>query len=258
LIVSEHSIAGLHGGIPVRQYRTAEGSLPVLVWMHGGGFAGGDLDMNEAHLVATELAARAPAIVVSVDYRLAGNGVHYPVPLDDVHAVWRWASDGRCGSGPVAIGGASAGANLAAASVLRSLAEAEPVPAALLLAYPVVHFPVPAQPIDSFPPDALRFSAEDIEGMFFNYVGRVSNLPLEAVPGFAELSAFPPTTVIISEFDELRPSAELFVRQLDESGVPVARYLAPGMVHGHLNSTLDIPEVGRSLDVFVEALRRCL
>ena len=248
----------------MREYRpdnTREERLPILVWMHGGGFSFGDLDMNEAHLVASELVARAPAIVLSVDYRLAGHGVHHPVPLDDVHSVWLWAAAGNVGAGAVAIGGASAGANLAAASVLRSSMNGDPLPAALLLAYPVVHFPVPALPFELAKtmakelPDAPRFAPEEIEKMFANYVGGVSNFPVETVPGFGSVLGFPPTTVIISEFDDLRPSAELFVRQLEESAVPVRRYLAPGMVHGHLNSTSEIPEVAASLDVFADALR---
>ena len=109
---------------PVRVYRppgAASREVPGLLWMHGGAFVAGDLDMPEAHVVSAELASRG-AIVVSVDYRLATATVRYPVPLDDVHAAWGWFADvtDDLGTDPrqLAIGGASAGANLAAAATL--------------------------------------------------------------------------------------------------------------------------------------------
>lgn len=95
-----------------------------LVWAHGGGFAAGDLDMPEADWVARSLAARG-VTVVSVDYRLVGDGCRYPAPSDDVLAAWRWtlAHADELGVDPdrLAIGGASAGANLVAGAVLRLL-----------------------------------------------------------------------------------------------------------------------------------------
>ena len=97
---------------------------PGLVWAHGGGFAAGDLDMPEADWVARSLAARG-VTVVSVDYRLVGDGCRYPAPSDDVLAAWRWtlAHAEELGVDPdrLAIGGASAGANLVAGAVLRML-----------------------------------------------------------------------------------------------------------------------------------------
>ena len=95
--VASLEIPGPHGPVPVRTYRPAGAAGATLLWVHGGGFRHGDLDMPEAHLVSAELASRAGAYVVSVGYRLAVDGVRYPVPLDDVFAAWGWASagDGR-------------------------------------------------------------------------------------------------------------------------------------------------------------------
>jgi len=95
-----------------------------LVWAHGGGFAAGDLDMPEADWVARSLAARG-VTVVSVDYRLVGDGCRFPAPSDDVIAAWRWtlahADELGIDPGRIAIGGASAGANLVTGAVLRLL-----------------------------------------------------------------------------------------------------------------------------------------
>jgi acetyl esterase/lipase len=99
----------------------------ALVWVHGGGFAAGDLDMPEADWVAHTLAARG-VTVVSVDYRLVGDGCRYPAPSDDVITAWRWTLEhaGELGIDPgrAVLGGASAGGNLVTGSILRILARA--------------------------------------------------------------------------------------------------------------------------------------
>src|ERR1700684_1038698 len=85
-----------HSAVPVRVYDAGDpgdGGRPCLVWMHGGAFIAGNLDMPEADWTARELAIRAGAVVVSVDYRLCNDGVHYPVPHDDVVAAARWARE---------------------------------------------------------------------------------------------------------------------------------------------------------------------
>jgi len=217
----------------------------------------GDLDMPEAHVVAAELAVRAGAVVASVEYRLATPTVHHPVPVDDLEAAWH-AFTGlarELGVDParIALGGASAGANLAAAVTLR-LARAAASPAALLLAYPAMHFPNPALdgPIAAemltLPP-TLRFTAATVLQIFRAYFGRITDLPAEASPGLADLTGFPPTRIVLSEYDDLRASGELWTQQLEERSVPVTTMLAAGMLHGHLNipPVAELPEIDRSL-----------
>jgi acetyl esterase/lipase len=105
-------------------------------------------------------------------------------------------------------------------------------------------------------PRLLRFSAQDVESMVRGYVGRITDLPAHALPGAAPLHDLPPTSLLLSEYDELRASGELLSRQLLESGVEVRRYLACGMPHGHLNRTPALAEVDRSLDWLADALVR--
>ena len=86
--------------------------------MHGGGFVIGTVDDTESVIPGYELAARAGAVVVSVGYRLAVDGVRYPAPLDDAMAAWRWLGEhapARRRPARLFIGGASVGANLATA-----------------------------------------------------------------------------------------------------------------------------------------------
>lgn len=257
--VTDASADGPHGSIPLRVYSPAAPTA-ALLWVHGGGFQAGGLDMRESHVVSSELASRANTRVVSVDYRLADGEVRYPVPLDDVQAAWRHLRAETDDASPVAIGGASAGAALALATVLRERDAGARLPEHLLLAYPFVHFPNPALADDVTRelrdlPAILRFPAPGIESMVRNYVGRISDLPAHALPGAASLGGLPPTTVMVNEFDELRGSAELLLRQLTEAGVAATGYLAKGMPHGHLNRTPALEEVDRSLSFFAAQLR---
>jgi acetyl esterase len=260
LDVENRLIPGPHGSIPIRVYRPygVADRLPGLLWMHGGAFIGGDLEMPEAHIVSAELAARE-AVVVSVDYRLASKALYYPAPLDDVTAAWDWfvSAAGELGTDAarLAIGGASAGANLAVAATQLARDEHRPLPAAMLLAYPVLHFPVPALP-DALAvemhqlPALLRFPAATMVDMIRGYLGRISDLPTYAMPGHGHLENLPPTRILLSEYDDLRSSGELFEQQLCEVGVPVTSTVAAGMLHGHLNCTpvRELPEIERSID----------
>ena len=93
---------GPHGPVPVRIYEPAGGGAdrgPAWSGLHGGGFLGGDLDMREADWTAREVCARAGAVVVSVDYRLAVDGVCYPVPHDDTVAAVAWVRDNAAALG---------------------------------------------------------------------------------------------------------------------------------------------------------------
>ncbi|WP_194910834.1 alpha/beta hydrolase fold domain-containing protein [Catenulispora rubra] len=261
--IEDRVIPGPHGDISLRVYRPRGEARRALVWVHGGGFTGGELDMPEAHRVSAELAFRADALVVSVGYRLATEAIRYPVPVDDVHAAWLWLAEGEGASllppGIVALGGASAGAALALAAAIRLRDQGRRGPDRLLLAYPFVHFPVPALEGEAAAEmlglsSVLRHPASDIEQMVHNYVGRLSVLPPLAFPGAADLAGLAPTAIAVSEYDDLRPSGDLLAKQLEESGVPVRRYLAPGMLHGHLNRAPSLAEVGRTLGFFASAL----
>jgi acetyl esterase len=234
---------------------------PGLVWAHGGGFAGGDLDMPEAHWVASSLAARGIA-VVSVDYRHAGGGFRYPVPSDDVLTAWRWTLEhaDELGIDPtrVALGGASAGGNLAAGAVLRLLGapQSAALPAGVLLAYPTLLAEQPApdaalRALLDANPAADRFRPGDVRAMYEGYLGGpVDAAPLAAVPGRAaasDLAGFPPVLMINGEADELRVSGEVFAATLAEAGVPLELAVEPGTEHGHLNRP-DEPAASASID----------
>jgi acetyl esterase/lipase len=258
--VEAAEVAGPHGPVPVRVYRAvdAQPGARALLWAHGGGFTSGDLDMPEAHVVSLELAARLRGVVVSVDYRLATETVRHPIPIDDVAAAWEWllASADALGVDPAraAIGGASAGAFLAAAATLRTLGT-DRRPASVLLAYPALHFPNPAvedavaEALRQLPP-TLRFTPQVVVAIFGTYLGRITDLPSAESPGQADLTGYPPVRIVVSEYDDLRGSGELFAQQVASVGGSATVTIAEGMLHGHLNipPVPDLPEIARSLD----------
>lgn len=286
LIVEDREIPGPHGPVPVRLYtpRTrqpgADGPRPALLWCHGGGFMHGDLDMPEGDHVARGVAGRADAVVVSVDYRLCDEidgsparpfpggpeRVIAPIPLDDVCAAVAWTRQNAnmlgIDPGRIAIGGASAGGNLAAAASLRLADEGTP-PAASLLLYLVAHplRPEPdaeeAQALDATPP-MLRFSEETMRAMSGNYIGR----PLEEAtpydfPGLAsaeQLAALPRTYIETDEHDDLRVSGRRYAEQLGEAGVDVEYVVRRGVCHGHLNR-VGLAEARASMDRMGEIVR---
>lgn len=262
--VSEHAAPGPRGPVRVRVYRPVDAvtDAPGLLWVHGGGFTAGDIDMAESDVVARELVARAGAVVASVDYRLAGPETRFPAPLEDVEAAWTWltvhARDFDIDPSRLCLGGCSAGGNLAAATALRLTDREGRRPAALVLGYPLLHFPVPAIDIDGMDdlPDILRFRPARNDEVLRDYVGRVDDPPVDAMPGNRAPFGLPHTLLALSEMDELRGSGELFARQLRETGIPVQVEVAEGMPHGHLNiPPVDaLPEVARTLDAIANVL----
>lgn len=199
--------------------------------------------MLEADATARELAHRAGAVVVSVGYRLAVFGVHYPIPHDDVVAATRWAvsRSGAFGTNRVVIGGASAGANLAAGACLRLRDEGVRL-AGLMLLYPAVHAVMPepsgelAAKLELLPP-AAAFAEPIFTAVVENYLGSsAADADSYATPALAALAGLPPTLVVNCEYDGLRASGEAFTRALTVAGVEVDELLATDVLHGHLNS----------------------
>lgn len=282
----DREVPGPHGPVPVRVY-TPEGpsfsARPLLVWCHGGSFMHGDLEMPEADQVARGVAGRADAVVVSVDYRLCdeppemgGNaarsvggsrgGVHAPIPGDDVCAVVHWARESadELGADPlrIALGGASAGGNLAAATTLRLTEEGIPLAASLLM-YPVAHASLPEPTAEeeaalSVTPPVLRFPPETMQIMRTAYVG---GDPEEAgatvFPAFASaerLAALPRTFIESDEFDDLRVSSRAYADQLAQADVDVEHVVRRGVSHGHLNR-VGLREAGESMDRMAQIMR---
>jgi acetyl esterase len=253
----EHEIPSPGGPVPARSYRVPGATIGTgFVWVHGGAFIGGHLDMDEAHWVALTLAARGIA-VLSVDYRKCLNGVRFPAPSDDVLAAWLWAHDRAeaLGTAPerLHLGGASAGANLTAGVTKRLRDGAGPLPASLTLVYPLVHPELPppsaelqaalasAQLTVDFPPEAIR-------NLNLNFTGGEAGLAGPyAFAANGDVSGQPPVYILNADADRLRASGEAYAEQLRTAGVRVEVEFEPGTQHGHVNEPYS-PGGPRSID----------
>jgi acetyl esterase/lipase len=228
-----------HGPQAARTYRdtTAAASGRALVWVHGGAFIGGYLDMPESNWVALELASRGIP-VLAVDYAKCLGDVHFPVPSDDVLAAWRYARDHAedllgVPSDALLLGGASAGGTLTAGAVARLRDAGEPVPSGLVSVYPAAH-------PDGAHPGTIPDPASPFTQIALNYAGSAEGLADPHVfPGLGTGDGFPPTIVVVCELDELRPSGEAFAGMLHDAGVDVTLHLEQGADHAHINEPAD-------------------
>ncbi|MGP0073454.1 MAG: alpha/beta hydrolase [Bryobacteraceae bacterium] len=237
--VEELSIPGPAGNVPARLYASGRDGLRLaLVYFHGGGFVFGNLDTHDA--VCRAIAKESGAVVIAVDYRLAPEH-KFPAAVDDSYAatVWVAANAERLGIDPshIAVGGDSAGGNLATVVAMRCRDAGGPALALQLLLYPVTD-------VSSLETGSHR---EFGEGYFLtrgamnwftgHYVGsaELARHP-EVSPLLAtNLSGLPPALVITAEFDPLRDEGEAYARRLEQAGVPVTISRYPGMIHGFIS-----------------------
>jgi acetyl esterase/lipase len=250
--VRDLSIPVGHGEIPARLYLPEGTPKGALVWAHGGSFIGGNLDMPEANWVSLAVAARGFA-VLSVEYTKALHGVHFPVPSVDLLEAWNWAVDNLGISvASMHLGGASAGANLAAGVGVRLRDGQGQLPASLVLVYPQVHAVFPegseaARAAAETLPAEHRFPQSMVSAIAANYLGTGQD-PANpyAYAGHAQLAGMPPIFILNSECDEHRYSGEEFARQAIDAGVAIAVSYEPGSRHGHLDRP-HTPEAQRSI-----------
>lgn len=261
--VLSRTIPGAADERAVRVYRPIgvdRDTLPVLLWLHGGGFVVGDLDQADAD--CRELATRARAVVVSLDYRLAPEHP-FPAALEDAYAALLWLEThaSEIGGDPsrIAVGGDSAGGNLAAATSLLSRDRHGPGIRLQLLVYPVT--------------DLTRFdrtsTLENATGYFLTrdammwfaaqYApGERAANPYASPLLAPDLRGLPPALVITAEHDPLRDEGEALAARLREADVPTTLSRYPGTIHGFftMHAFLDIG--GRAVEEASLALRMAL
>ena len=234
--VDDRTIAGATGEIPIRIYTPREDTdkLPVLVWYHGGGWVLGTLDA--ADHTCRELANTAGCIVVSVDYRLAPEH-KFPASPDDCEAAYEWtlanAQSVGGDSKRIAVGGDSAGGNLAAVVCIRARERNKPLPIFQLLVYPVTDFDFdrPSYVDNGEGYFLTRVAMEWFWEQYVNHPDEMAH-PHAAPLRAADLTGLPPALILTAEFDPLRDEGETFGERLKEAGVPVTISRYDGMIHG--------------------------
>jgi acetyl esterase len=247
------------GGVPARLYTPENDKGGVLVWLHGGGWVLGGLDEHNSLLCA--IANRARCSVLSVDYRLAPENP-YPAAINDCWTSTKWALEHY---DRVAIGGDSAGGNLAAAVALRAR-DSEMKLALQLLVYPVLDSKLDSDFLNEFVTRYEGFMGEANFGkdslaklgqVWRAYVAEPERLSdVDASPSHAaSLSGLAPALIILSEHDILRGEGEQYAKRIQEAGVPVELYIYAGQTHGFYNFLGVVPDARDAVERTSVALR---
>ena len=249
-----------HSGvdIAVRVYHPAAASpaLPALVYLHGGGWTIGDLDTHD--VLCRSLCQQAGGVVVSVDYRM-GPEHKFPAAYDDAVAAWQWvASQSEALSidpARIAIGGDSAGGNLAAAACL-GLRDLGHKPVMQLLIYPST---LMAPDTDSYRNNGQGYmlTRESMAWYSGNYLrGPQDTLDWRASPQLATSHAnLPPALVLTAGFDPLRDEGLLYADALSRAGVPAQYICFERQIHGFITMGRVMQEANTAVALCAQALR---
>ena len=257
--IEDRTIDSGGGGIALRIYSPPGlRPLPVLVYYHGGGWVTGDLDGSDFQ--CRLLSRWAECIVVHVNYRHAPEHP-FPAALDDAYAGACWVEDNApalaADPARIAVGGDSAGGNLAAAVALLARERDAPQLAFQYLAYPVIDA---AMCLPSFAENGAGYglTSETMAWYWDQYVPREADRanPLASPLRASDLGGLPPALVLTAEFDPLRDEGEAYARRLTEAGVAVEQKRYDGLAHGFLGQTADVDAAKVAMTELAAALRR--
>ncbi|HEY7389305.1 MAG TPA: alpha/beta hydrolase [Bryobacteraceae bacterium] len=237
--IQDISIPGPATSLPARIYATTTGGLrPGYIYFHGGGFVFGNLDTHDT--VCRSFAKQSGAVVVSVDYRLAPEH-KFPAAVDDCYAAVTWVAANTESLGidrqRIAIGGDSAGGNLATVAAMRCRDAGGPPLVAQILVYPVADLSSQDTPSHRECGEAYFLTSAAMTWFNGHYLPfpDLARHP-EASPFLApNVAGLPPALVITAEFDPLRDEGEAYARRMREAGVPVTISRYPGMIHGFVS-----------------------
>jgi acetyl esterase len=258
--VADRIVPGPDSGLPVRVY-TPEGEppFPIVVFFHGGGWVVGTLDTYDP--LCRALAAAVPAVVVSVDYRLAPEH-RWPAAVEDAYAATLWASRNAAELGGVqhrlAVAGDSAGGNLAAVVALGARDRGGPPVAFQLLVYPVLDAAADTVSYREYA-DGFYLTAAGMRWYWDHYLGAADGAAPDASPlRAAFLAELPPALVIGAEHDILRDEGEAYVARLQDARVAATATRYPGVVHGFFRWRAVTPAADAALQEAATALRSAL
>jgi acetyl esterase len=232
--VTDLTIPGPGGELPLRLYRPeGQRPLPVLLYFFGGGWVLGTIDTADG--VSRSLANATGALVAVVGYRLAPEHP-FPAAADDCYAALCWVAEHAAGIGAdparIAVGGDSAGGNLAAGVALRAR-DTGPALAGQLLVYPNTDQLADDESMRTAD-DPFLFNRHSVAWYRQHYLAGPGDAadPLASPLRAGSLAGLPPALVITAEFDPLRDQGAAYARRLAGAGVPAELSCYPGMAHG--------------------------
>ncbi|HEU5229865.1 MAG TPA: alpha/beta hydrolase [Ktedonobacteraceae bacterium] len=256
--VEDRMIPGPQADLPVRIYTPqGNGPFPVLVFFHGGGWVICNLDTHDA--LCRSLTNQAGCVVVSVDYRLAPEH-KFPAAPQDCYAATQWvATHGaelNVDTTRIAVGGDSAGGNLAAVVAQMARDRGGPALVFQLLIYPATDFTAKT-PSHEENGTGYMLNRQDMSWFTSSYLNNENDKvnPLASPALAPNLKGLPPALIITAEYDPLRDEGEAYGRKLAEAGVPttVSRY--DGMIHGFMSMGSIFERGDRGVEEAATALR---
>ena len=262
--VRDLAAPGPRGPLPLRVYRPAgvpaSTPLGVLVYFHGGGWVIGDLDTHD--VLCRQLTAESGASVVSVDYRLAPEH-KFPAAADDAWAATRWVVAHAPGlgvdAGRLAVGGDSAGGNLAAVVTLLARDQGAPSIALQVLLYPVTDVAAETPSYQDFA-EGYMLTRESMRWFIAQYLNTKDEAAdWRASPIRARSHAgLPPALIVTAGFDPLRDEGEAYAARLREAGGRVDYACYGGMIHGFVPMGRLIDTGNRAVSHIAGSLRQAL
>lgn len=231
--IADLEIPTRRGRIPARLYRDVDGTAPLVVFFHGGGFVLGGIESHD--WFCRRAATATGAAVLSVDYGLSPEHP-FPQPLDDAWDALEWAHSRAddLGGDPdrLALAGDSAGANLAAATAIRSRDRGGPKLRLQLLVYPMLDCRMDTASYATFA-DGPFITAAQLRWFWEQYLGTAGWADPLAAPSLTEsLHGLPPAVVVSAELDPLRDEAEEYAERLSSSDVDCTLIRGLGQPHG--------------------------
>ncbi len=249
------------GAVPLRLYRpkaeAEPGAAPVLVYFHGGGWVIGDLDTHD--VLCRQLALESGGVVVAVDYRL-GPEHRFPAAVDDCVAATRWVRNhaGELGLDParLAVGGDSAGGNLAAVTCLALREAGDALPGFQLLIYPATDMRAVA-PSHEHNGQGYLLTRDSIAYYRGHYLAEAAQwTDWRASPLLADSHrGLPPALVLTAGYDPLRDEGLQYADALSAAGVPAQYVCFERQVHGFITMGRVIDEARTAVTLCAAALR---
>lgn len=259
--VTDRFIDGPGGPIGMRFFtpRGMTGTAPALVYLHGGSFMHGDLDSHDA--ICRMLAEDAHVRVIAVDYRRAPEEP-FPAAVDDAWAAWIWVNENAVGLGldptRIAVGGDSAGGNLAAGVALRAVRDGAVAPAFQLLIYPVTVFGQATKSRDTFA-EGFYLSRDLTDLSDRSYiVGDVDLADPRLSPLLADPTGVAPAYVVTAGFDPLLDEGEDYAALMREAGVEVEYHCEESLIHAFVNMAGAVGSARSAVRRISDALQRGL
>ncbi|MCW5882046.1 MAG: alpha/beta hydrolase [Anaerolineae bacterium] len=241
--VADYDIPGPRGPIPLRAYRPADAIAlgdppPALVWFHGGGWVLGNLETTDA--VCRTLASNVPCVVVSVNYRHAPEH-RWPAAADDCYAATAWVAANAealaVDPARIAVGGQSAGGNLAAVVALMARDRGGPALVFQSLSVPVIDYNFDTASYEE-KAEGYGLTRAAMQYYWDQYLAQAGDgahpyaSPLRA----DDLAGLPSAHVLTAEHDPLRDEGDAYADRLRQAGVPVTHCRYEGMIHGFLGA----------------------